>query len=544
MLLTLLDGYVDEPACLGVPPYISPYVRYAAGAVADAGHRCQYRTVDQWRQGASLDGDVLLVITGALVPGRYLRGMPISYRELRRVTAAFDGPVVLGGSAALHGIGHGGGRTPHNVDELVDCRAEKDADAFIHDFLQGTLQQRRRTKQEWQRWALLGAPVVTQHPDFPNPLLAEVETYRGCPRYLTGGCSFCMEPLFGRPATRPVGDIMEEITHLHDLGVRHFRLGCQSCFYSYGSRDIGSNETVRPNVTAIRRLLTQIRKKVPQLNVLHIDNANPAVIAAYPEEAAEITRLITRHCTAGNTVALGMETADQAVRTANNLNTTPEETVAAVRLINDIGKERGKNGLPRLLPGINILYGLPGESSETFHKNYVFLRQVMKEELLLRRINIRQVIPVRAEQVGTDVRKLQKFKQMVNEDINRPMLKRLVPHGTVLKDIYLEIHKGKQTFGRQIGSYPLLVCLPYTAETGRYVDVKVTGHGYRSVTGVAHPLNVNAASLDALMGLPSIGEKRAARIIAGRPYANMRELDKVMDAEFDAATISGWCRFG
>ncbi len=544
MLLTLLDGYVDEPACLGVPPYISPYVRYAAGAATDAGHRCQYRTVDQWRQGSSLDGDVLLVVTGALVPGRYLRGMPISSRELRQIAAAFNGPVILGGSAARHGIGHGGGSPPRSVDAFVDYTAEKDADAFIYDFLQGTLRRRRRTNSEWHRWATMGARVALQHPDFPDPLVAEVETYRGCPRYLSGGCSFCMEPLFGRPAMRPVDDVVEEIAALYKLGVRHFRLGCQSCFYSYHSRDIGSSETPRPNVAAIHRLLTGIRARAPRLRVLHIDNANPAVIAAYRDEAAAITRLITRYCTAGNTVALGMETADEAVQATNNLNATPEDARTAIQLINDIGGERGENGMPRLLPGINFLYGLPGESSDTFSENYAFLKRITAEGLLLRRINIRQVIPVRGERTGTDTRLLQQFKQRVNETVNQPMLRRLVPTGTVLSDVYLEIHRGKQTFGRQIGSYPLLVCLPYKTQTDRYVDVKITGHGYRSVTGVAYPLDANAASLDALTALPSIGEKRAARIITGRPYTDIAELDAVMDAEFDPSAISGWCQFG
>ncbi|MFO8132519.1 MAG: radical SAM protein [Thermoplasmatota archaeon] len=544
MLLTLLDGYVDEPSCLGVPPYISPYVRYAAGAIVDAGHRCQYRTVDQWRQGASLDGSALLIITGALVPGRYLRGMPMSYNEFHRITASFNGPVILGGSSAKHGIGHGGGRAPRRVHDLVDYTAEKDADAFIYDLLHDTLRQRHRTKKEWQRWALAGADVVTRHPDFPDTLLAEIETYRGCPRYLTGGCSFCMEPLHGRPETRPADDIVEETVRLYELGVRHFRLGCQSCFYSYSSRDIGTRETPRPNVAAIRRLLTGIRTLAPNIEVLHIDNANPAVVATYPDEAAEITRLITRLCTAGNTVALGMETADERVRTANHINATPGQTLAAIRLINDLGARRGENGMPRLLPGINFLYGLLGESSETFQKNRVFLRTVMQEQLLLRRINIRQVVPVRSQQAGTDTAALQAFKQEVNESVNRPMLRRITPRGTVLKDVYLEIHRGKNTFGRQIGSYPLLVCLPYREETGHFVDVKITGHGYRSITGIAYPLDINTASLDALTALPEVGEKRAARIITGRPYADMSELAAVMDPGFDTAALSGWCRLG
>ena len=544
MLLTLLDGYVDEPSCLGVPPYISPYVRYAAGAVTAAGHRCQYRTIDQWRYGASLDGELLLIITGALVPGRYLRGMPVSYKELRRISATFKGPIILGGSAALYGIGHGGGATPRAADKLMDHTAKKDTDAFIYDFLEGRLQQRHRTEKEWQEWACLGAHIVTQHPDFPEPLLAEIETYRGCPRYLTGGCSFCMEPLQGRPITRSIDDIVGEIGCLHDLGVLHFRLGCQSCFYSYGSTDIGRYETPRPNVAAVDKLLKGIRAAAPQLKVLHIDNANPAVIAAYPDEAAEVTRLITRYCTDGNTTALGLETADDTVRAANNLNATPDDTLTAIRLINEIGRKQGENGMPQLLPGINILYGLPGESNDTFDKNYAFLRQVLNAGLLLRRINIRQVVPIRIESTGTDAAAFRRFKKKVDETINRPMLQRLVPKGTILKDVYLEIQKGKNTFGRQIGSYPLLVCMPYQEETGGYVDAKITEHGYRSVTGVAYPLNVNTASLAALTALPSVGEKRAARIIASRPYTDMKQLQMVMDTEFDVTRISDWCRFG
>ncbi len=35
--VTLVDGYVDEPAHFGVPPYISTYPRFTAGALVDAG---------------------------------------------------------------------------------------------------------------------------------------------------------------------------------------------------------------------------------------------------------------------------------------------------------------------------------------------------------------------------------------------------------------------------------------------------------------------------------------------------------------------------
>jgi len=39
LAVTIVDGYVDEPAHFGVPPYISTYPRYAAGALVDAGVR-------------------------------------------------------------------------------------------------------------------------------------------------------------------------------------------------------------------------------------------------------------------------------------------------------------------------------------------------------------------------------------------------------------------------------------------------------------------------------------------------------------------------
>ena len=38
----ILDGYVDEPACLGVPPYISPYIRTVAGMLITHGFTVRY----------------------------------------------------------------------------------------------------------------------------------------------------------------------------------------------------------------------------------------------------------------------------------------------------------------------------------------------------------------------------------------------------------------------------------------------------------------------------------------------------------------------
>ncbi|MFA7303754.1 MAG: radical SAM protein, partial [Methanoregula sp.] len=77
----IIDGYVDEPACLGVPPYISPYIRTVAGALISYGFSVRYLTIDQLRTGPAKvnelsRADLLVMIAGVTVPGKYLGGTP------------------------------------------------------------------------------------------------------------------------------------------------------------------------------------------------------------------------------------------------------------------------------------------------------------------------------------------------------------------------------------------------------------------------------------------------------------------------------------
>ncbi len=83
MKVVILDGYVDEPSILGVPPYISPYVRELAGVCNELGVEWEYITIDDWRIGRRVEGDMLVLIGGAIVPGKYLRTYPASLREIR-----------------------------------------------------------------------------------------------------------------------------------------------------------------------------------------------------------------------------------------------------------------------------------------------------------------------------------------------------------------------------------------------------------------------------------------------------------------------------
>ncbi|MDI6916622.1 MAG: radical SAM protein [Thermoplasmatales archaeon] len=525
MRIVILDGYVDEPACLGVPPYISPLVRYVAGAVKDSDNDFTYLTIDEYRKNSDrvkqmMNANILILVAGAVVPGKYLRAMPVSSKEIREINEKFDGIKIAGGARA---------RFELDNFEGFDWVAKKDLDASVYDFLTDrTFSDRNRTIDEWNRWSVKGADIVRHHPDFPLPLIAEVETMRGCVRYFTGGCSFCIEPLYGKPVFRDADDIVKEIKALNSIGVVNFRL-TQSCLFSYKAKGIGETETPTPNPDEIKKLLAGIRKGAPNLNVLHVDNANPAIIAEHPFESEKIMKILVKYCTPGNVLALGMESADPSVIKANNLNATPEQVMKSIELINKIGRERGINGMPMLLPGINIVCGLKDETKKTYELNYDFLKKVLGKGLLLRRINIRRVLGFREKFPRKHHSLFVRYKEKIRKEVDRGMLKKIVPFGTILKDVFMEKGIGNTTFGRQIGSYPLLVGIPYKIPENIFINVSITDWGMRSITGIEYPFNINKASLKAVESLPCVGKKRAMRIVRTRPFKTENEFINCFD---------------
>ena len=127
---------------------------------------------------------------------------------------------------------------------------------------------------------VLGADIVTSHPDFPEPLMVEMETYRGCHRWASGGCSFCIEPQKGRPLMRSPQDILGEAERLRELGVKNIRLGGQTCIVSYGADPDSSCPCPNPDI--VRELFEGLRDL--GFECICVDNANPAVIASHPDE--------------------------------------------------------------------------------------------------------------------------------------------------------------------------------------------------------------------------------------------------------------------
>jgi radical SAM superfamily enzyme with C-terminal helix-hairpin-helix motif len=546
--VTLVDGYVDEPAHFGVPPYISTYPRYVAGALRDAGvprEQITYHTIDalreetdRWRDVES--ADLLVYVGGMTVPGKYVGGTPADPEEVRRLGWTAEGTTLMGGPVRF-GVGDANeGAIETERDDLdYEFVAKGDVEAAAYDLVHGGLEgfgDRMRDNDEITRWANLGAFVVEQHPNHPEYLICELETSRGCPYR----CSFCTEPLYGAdPSFRTPESVVGEVGALADHGVTDFRLGRQADILAYG----GDGE--RPNPDALRALYGGIRDAVPDLDTLHLDNMNPITIVRWPETAREGIRIIAEHNTPGDTAAFGLESADPVVQEQNNLNVTADECFRAVEIVNEEAGWRPDGEptrLPKLLPGINLVHGLQGERRETFEHNRAFLERVYDAGLALRRVNIRQVMAFEGTEmaetgaeIAHDHKKLFKqYKQRVREDIDNPMLQRVAPPGTVLEDVHLEYHQDGKTFGRQLGTYPLLVAVPGERPLGTVIDAAVTDHGYRSVTGVPYPLDVNEASMDELTAIPGVGSGRAGDIVVDRPHDSVPDIDGL--APFVATT--------
>jgi len=555
MKITIFDGYIDEPTCLGVPPFISPYPRYIAGAIWSYNKYIdlKYFTIDQIRKDPNIniilkESDLIFIIAGSSVPGKYLSSYPASPQELINIFNTIENPIkILCGPAAKYGFGFSGG---HNINRILsenkvfDLNIKGDVEVIISDIITNKndldkvdIFKNRDNAHEIFNYSIKGSKIVKQHPNYHKQLITEIETYRGCSRSIVGGCSFCCEPFKGLPDFRPINDIVNEIKTLYISGIRHFRLGNQPCIFSYMSRDSSKKEFPIPNPDAILRLFKGIRNAAPNLLTLHIDNANPGIISKYPNECKEIAKTIIKYHTPGDVAAFGVESVDPIVIKNNNLKANANDVFNAIKLLNSVGSNIGKNGMPELLPGLNFLFGLKGETILTYNMNFDFLKRILDNNLLIRRLNIRQVIPIPGTplyEIGNKVIKkhkmeFKKFKKSIKENIERPILKKMLPIGNIISDVYTELNMGNITFGRQVGSYPLLIGIPGKLPLNMKMNVKVIDYGFRSITALPFPIDINKSNSTTIKSIPNIGRKRATRILLKRPFASKKEFINALD---------------
>jgi radical SAM superfamily enzyme with C-terminal helix-hairpin-helix motif len=478
MHYTILDCYTDEASGLGVPPYLGTYPRYIYGQLKAEGHGVTYLTIDDlrlWKKYGDIikeptvkqktniliynltnnkasevlpKTDVLVIILGVHVPGKYLTALPGTLKEVVPLVKDIRCKKILTGPAVF-GTQLEGGRFYEKIK---------------HDFEQVDYSL---SFDELEKYALSGAELLKQIPD---RRMIEIETGRGCK---VGRCSFCTEPLKSTFVNRKKKDIVKEVVEFYNKGARYFRLGKQADFYA-------SDDPVGT--------LKEIREKCKDIEVLHIDNVNPNSVVAKGGE--EITKAIVKYCTPGNIAAFGVESFDSTVVKANLLNTMPIIAHKAIEQINKYGAKCGKNGMPHYLPGINIIFGLLQESKKTQVANMEALQKIIDGGLLLRRINIRQaaVLPNTFLEKHGGNKYLRKNKHLywrwrnqVRQEIDYPLLQKLVPIGTVLSDVFTEMYDGKTTFCRQMGTYPLVIGVKGRLPLKKRIKVRVISHMLRSI---------------------------------------------------------------
>ena len=562
----ILDGYEDEPAAFGVPPYVGFHIRYVCGVFEQHKIDYTYMTIDQWRLTSQQERQEVLrttegfvCIAGAVVPGRYIRGTPISRKESTELIRLLprDIPALFGGWAVRGWKQQGWLPLRSNLFLAV-----QDTDATLNQFLKnGTWKHERRNAEEWTTWAQLGATskAVTHHPDLgtdekKGPLTYEVEVYQGCVRFKRG-CKFCIEPKKGIPIWRTPDDIIREVKLAHDSGVQHVRLGGMTDTYTYMAEGVKDLEYPIPNPEPIAQLLHGLRED-DRLGILHTDNGNPSIIAENIEPSTEITKTLVETLSDGAVLSFGLESADPNVHAANWLNCDAQQLKSALRLINQYGRERGERGLPKLLPGLNFIAGLNGERPETYDMNLNLLRELRNEGLLLRRINIRQVEGEGFQEIPQS--EFKQFKSAVRETIDTPLLQELFPLGHVLRDVHWETHDGRTrlpvhlteehtgnsihgraglTFGRQIGAYPILIGVPYHIPLESSSNIMITGHGARSITGVEVGLDINSVTEKQLEAIPGIGKKGAWNLISARARLKRKEIAPSLERIFETAKI-------
>ncbi|MFD8970386.1 radical SAM protein [Streptomyces sp. NPDC059568] len=416
------------------------------------------------------DAEVVVVVAGDAVPSVHLHAVNGSLEEIARALACARGRRYLLGPLSTYALA-----SPSQYAGLFDA-------VHTHTITAGDLHLGSRHPAgyaQMQRERDSFAGLVEQMSWRP---IAELELYRGCTRRKF--CDFCNEPAKSPlVAFREVEDVVEEAAQLYAAGVRNFRLGQQTCFFSYRNR----------NEDAIRAVLGGIRERCPELEVLHIDNADPLAVAA--PVGRRIAKLVADYCTEGNCAPMGIESFDPAVIERNTLTCTPEILTRAIEHVNEAGADRGPGGLPKLLPGLNLVYGLPGETHGTHVANLRGLAGILDAGLLCHRTNVRLARafpdtplaalgelapPPSAEHFAS-------WKADIDHTWDRPMKERVYPTGLRVPGLHSYFIGRGGTWWRRLGSYSIQIVERGAAvPLGTTADLVVTGHAPRVIYGERH----------------------------------------------------------
>lgn len=168
------------------------------------------------------------------------------------------------------------------------------------------------------------------------------------------------------------------------------------------------------------------------------------------------------------------------VRKINTLNATANQIIKAIAILNEYGKKKGENGEPRFLPGINLIHGLSGQRPETLKYNLHYLGEILKKYEIQRffyrklcspfGVSMKEISPKKEDE------KYKEWREQLYKNFAIPMLKKVFPKGTVLKNVRVEVWKKGNSILRRLGTCPpRIVVRNKLLPIGKEYDITVKG---------------------------------------------------------------------
>ena len=492
----ILDCYTDEPSGYGTPPFIGTHQTLLSQALEYIKEDHYYLTIDDLRlahritrgqhidSGTDTDIEVInktknhknsiellhsaktvYVIMGCFIDYTYFSAVPPKSNEVYEYIKGTKGKkilfYVLGGERIMPPSFHG--------SPFAKCFDRIFTGNAYRAVLEGTNTNDDCLAPNYplmSKISHVNAPIIAQ---LNYPVIAEIETGSGCNRPT---CSFCIEShrklkiIYREPE-----DIIRQIATFYRQGVRHFRLGRQPNIYHYKWQ----------NTDKFEMLFNGIWQKCPDIETLHVDNVN--ILDVITDNGIVFTKLIAKYCTSGNIAPFGIESFDPHVRKTNNIHGSCDDILKAIEIINAYGRTYGQDGLPLFLPGINLIYGLPGQSEKTHEINMHYLSEILARGLMTRRLFFRKL--TRPSGVTFDISTTRDvdnlydlWKYDITNDYVMPMQNIVFQKNSVLRSLREVIFNKGKTYLRSLGTCSeravvdkILKIKPYG-----YYNAKVIGH--------------------------------------------------------------------
>ena len=494
----IIDGYTDEPSGLGVPPFLSVHSRYIAGALSQQKRKYYYLTIDDLRY---CDGEThfeksfnkrilnttknkdnvknilknannIYVVMGCFVKYEYVSAEPPTFLEMEKLLNKYS--LKETNKVLFYSLG-GNELTRRHIKKTVPENLFNDIvfGNTYNYFIDNSGNRFNPNYDKLKDIAVASSDVLKQ---LERPLVIEIETATGCNR--KPGCTFCIEGMRGLPLQfREREDIVNEIHSLYEAGALYFRLGRQPNFYAY--KDCNAKE--------IELLFKEIWERCPNIKTLHIDNVSPHNVDT--KKGEEITKVVAKYTTDGNITPFGVESFDPVVREKCNLNGTIDDIHKSIDIINKYGKERGKTGLPKLLPGINIIYGLDGQTEKTLQYNLDNFKKILDSGNWVRRVFVRKLTSPYGEQFDyyneEELKEFHVWSNTIEKEFSVPMLKQVFPIGLIISELRMEMYKDGDSILRQMATCPVRVVIKNKKlELDHFYKIKVIGYiGNRTILG-------------------------------------------------------------